>query len=409
MSFDISAQIEEVFENAGNSSPENNANDDVFVKPKVTPKSCERGKKKKRVSFDIERGSPLKLAKISPDAKQRSDDFQTANEVLRSEKDDALDDDSDFFGDSFLNVDALDELEALEKKANNRTVNKSCPKTPKFDACTEELDFSDIKDETIPQKENKEEDIVDDANSSITDSFLEAAFDKHMTAELESSVVDNKKVEVLDKVVHSPASKSIQTRSMTTVESPMRSQRLMQRKMEVKRAASRRAANKLSPGSVLIFSDSDSEFSESSPAPKPKPEPDVIAKEAPETKPENKIKSDEGYLMNVVDVCSSRELFSVFSKEIKAQTAFAMALACDQANIVKKENKDPNPQGIGQRTTRPKKNNKKKDEDNIPDEGVIPELDLKIVGAAFSWNNLDAYYLSLQPGKDPKGKQLLSI
>ena len=93
--------------------------------------------------------------------------------------------DSDIFSDSFANV--LDELDKIENEKN--VANRSCPKTPFYAVNSEKLEL-------------KEEE------PTISDSFLEAAFKSHMS-EFEAK-----------SKVESP-------------NSPLRSQRLMQRRKQV--------------------------------------------------------------------------------------------------------------------------------------------------------------------------------
>jgi len=48
------------------------------------------------------------------------------------------DDSLDVFGDSFADAD-LENISFVEPAKNGISVNKSCPKTPLFEACSEEL------------------------------------------------------------------------------------------------------------------------------------------------------------------------------------------------------------------------------------------------------------------------------
>ncbi len=407
MSFDISAQIEEVFK-ANADEAEHHKDDDVFVRPKdgETPRrSVVKRHAGKRVSFflngdNVEDGpgspSPPKQAKLDCD---KVESETKCKDLLRGEhsagkgNSDLFDDSGDFFGDSFLTTQALEALDDIEKKSNSSNVNvtkpadnKSCPKTPKFEACTEELEFSEIKNET--NKISDEVAVIDSVKDfTITDSFLEDAFNSHMTAEYDAKSDDKCKVEEKSNPVpNSP--RSILTRSKSTVESPMRSQRLMQRKKLVKKEASRNALNKISPGSNLIFSDSDD--GESSP-------------KVSEAKPKVLVLEDTNQdIMNVVDVCANRVLFDHFVKELKAQKSLSIGLACEHyAN--KNNNVNANSNAIGQRVTRQRSTKKKQVKDDIVSDGTIPEFETKVLGIVFSWSKLDAYYMSLQDSRDPKG------
>lgn len=193
VSFDMSAQIEDIFV-------------EEFLEPLEPPK-------KKRVSWgDVtehrnDENPPSKIAKLE-------DALKVENPPKSSENDEKFNEsEKDIFSDSFANViEELDKMEANQTVNRSKTdANRSCPKTPGYAICSEKLEFE---------------------NDSITDSFLEKAFKSHLT-EFES------------KIETSPA--------LTT--SPMRSQRLKERRKQVKEKQS--TCPTVSPG--LIFSDSEPE------------------------------------------------------------------------------------------------------------------------------------------------------
>jgi hypothetical protein len=110
--------------------------DDVFVKPNCLPRSSER---KKRVSYVEQQqkevlSSPAKVLKLD----MQKEVFSSPAKVLKlDKKHDVMS--SDLFGeDSFI-----DDFDALDNEENKSTIanNLSCPKTPHYNACSEQLDI----------------------------------------------------------------------------------------------------------------------------------------------------------------------------------------------------------------------------------------------------------------------------
>ena len=169
-SFDFSAQMEEIFEST--------MNEQDHVKhetPPEKPKSPVKdesvmpsgAKKKKRVSWgENEVQSPRKAPKLDFEKQESVDEVQK-NETNPIDPPNKNDETEDAFGDSFVDMDALEEI---EKENRHVTVNKSCPKTPNYLVNSEKLELKPSDTATHLMKEE-----------TITDSFLEAALATHMS------------------------------------------------------------------------------------------------------------------------------------------------------------------------------------------------------------------------------------
>ena len=286
LSFDISAQMEELFEIT---KDDKNLEEEHFEKGKEnfqvlgnlvknqvsgSSKIENSEKSKKRVSWGDEeiQFSPCKKAKIQ-------------NEETTTQ---------DIFADSFVNLDDLDE----NLEISNLITNKSCPKTPKFEACSEKF-------------------LVEKDENTISDSFLEAAFNSHLTEfdhQTQSKV--NKLSTPIDPYTPSP-----------------RSKRLQERRKLAKKA--KKQQNIISPG--FIQSDESENESENFENLKaiPKVE-DPIFKRPDDFKQQRKSieKQNESNpsqcnleVLNVIDVCTNRTLFETFKEEILEKSEFSMTLA----------------------------------------------------------------------------------
>ena len=262
-------------------------------------------KSKKRVSW----GENEEKAHFSPCKKPKIQENET----------------QDIFADSFVNLDDLDQVENLEK---------TCPKTPKFEACSEQF-------------------LVEKDENTISDSFLEAAFNTHLSE-------FSKKEEN----TFSPRSKKLQER---------------------RKLAKKAKQNAISPGFIQSDSENESENFENLKA-IPKVE-DPIFKIPDIKSPKHESNSSQKDTLNVIDVCTNRTLFDTFKAEILEKSKFAMTLA-----VEKSQKTEENPSnGIGQRVTR--RNNPKP---KIDEKCVIPDFGLKITGVAFSYGSgLNAYFLAL--------------
>ena len=231
-------------------------------------------KSKKRVSWGDEeiQFSPCKKAKIQ-------------NEETTTQ---------DIFADSFVNLDDLDE----NLEISNLITNKSCPKTPKFEACSEKF-------------------LVEKDENTISDSFLEAAFNSHLTEfdhQTQSKV--NKLSTPIDPYTPSP-----------------RSKRLQERRKLAKKA--KKQQNIISPG--FIQSDESENESENFENLKaiPKVEdpifkrPDDFKQQRKSIEKQNESNASQCNLevLNVIDVCTNRTLFETFKEEILEKSEFSMTLA----------------------------------------------------------------------------------
>ena len=187
-SFDFQKSMEDLFEVTTNNEQPNS--DEIFVKPEIP------GKKKRASSENLELvvQTPKKISKIVlPDEKNLLNaetdvfgdsfvnldelekiDGQTPKKILKidtlPEEKSIQNNESCVFGDSFVNSLNLDELEKIENQQN--TVNKSCPKTPKYLVNSEKLEL-DSNVNCTTQDEIKE--------NTISDSFLERAMATHMS------------------------------------------------------------------------------------------------------------------------------------------------------------------------------------------------------------------------------------
>ncbi len=186
----------------------------------------------------------------------------------------------DIFSDSFTNV--VDELDKLEH------ANQSCPKTPRYAINSEKLELDE----------------------SISDSFLEQAFKSHLS--------------------------EFESKSKLNLESsPMRSQRLRDRKKLVKKQNTnpRYIMNSLidflmlklffictfsiSPG--LVFSESESDFSK-----------DSFSINMTTNKNEATEVAPDLTKLSIVDICANKLLFDTFKSEVEQQKNIALTLACDK-------------------------------------------------------------------------------
>ena len=251
-----------------------------LVKNQVSGSSIENSEKsKKRVSWGDEeiQFSPCKKAKI------QSDETTT----------------QDIFADSFVDLDDLDE----NLEGSNLITNKSCPKTPKFEACSEKF-------------------LVEKDENTISDSFLEAAFNSHLTEfdhQTQSKV--NKLSTPIDPYTPSP-----------------RSKRLQERRKLAKKAKNQQ--NIISPG--FIQSDESENESENFENLKAIPKiedpifkrPDDFKQQRKSIEKQNESNASQCNLevLNVIDVCTNRTRFETFKEEILEKSEFSMTLAIGKSN-----------------------------------------------------------------------------
>ena len=168
-SFDFSAQMEELFESTMNEKE--NIKQETPEKPKSPtieePVMPSGAKKKKRVSWgENEVQSPRKAAKLDFEKQEPAEEVRQ-NETNPKDPRNNNDETEDAFGDSFVDMEALEEI---EKENRHVTVNKSCPKTPNYLVNSEKLELKPSDTATHLMKEE-----------TITDSFLEAALATHMS------------------------------------------------------------------------------------------------------------------------------------------------------------------------------------------------------------------------------------
>ena len=101
--------------------------------------------------------SPPKLSKLPENILIEK---LTENDVASENDKNCFDESNDVFGDTFASMDFADmsmaEAKDSERRLNN--VNKSCPKTPSFAACSEELLLEDSEQVKInyPRSSNTE-------------------------------------------------------------------------------------------------------------------------------------------------------------------------------------------------------------------------------------------------------------
>lgn len=200
-SFDISAQMEELFtENndvpinveEGTTAKEKAAS--ILSPPKKVGGLEVKETKKKRVSWvdQLDGEGGRESADGSP-PKQRKLSSSPDNKDNRSN--------SDIFGDSFgtQELAAMEEMELKtcskrpsSSSSSSMICNKSCPKTPNYQACSEDLDAFLAKSD------------CESKNETISDSFLEEAITTHMSA-FSDSDCDEQNVVKVPKSINSSA------------------------------------------------------------------------------------------------------------------------------------------------------------------------------------------------------------
>lgn len=296
--------------------------------------------------------------------------------------------------------------------------NKSCPETPKFEVCSEELglritsDFSDIQD---TPKDSHNASTVD---QTISDSFLERAMDSHMSeadyAEAASNHKTNAKVlqNLTQSFTNNKDDQGFLIPSPVVVSCLPKDSKINTPKSDKSSRLSRRRqtqkskVTKFSPG-CLIISDSDSDCVQDSPANKPskKPTEPVNSQIFPKSQFDfSQLDSD----LNVVDVCADRAIFDSFVSEWREQGEFSLALACS---------KPTNPPaaapteslGIGARITR-KRGAAPKSKGGVAGENdnllTLGDFGVKVEGIAISWESASVFYVSLssEQAEDPKNQ-----
>lgn len=281
--------------------------------------------------------------------------------------------------------------------------NRSCPETPRFEVCSEELllrlsSGSDqivlpqVRDDPISSQGNAEEDAKNSdkrTDFTISDSFLEGAMDTHMSEgddiEKEGSfivplprklITNNKNIEPNPSPQIRSARLSRPLLKADTPDTPKseKSVRLSKRR-QVRKGL--QGQSRISPG-FLIMSDSDSEGISASPQ--------MSGCSLP-----NQIKD-----LTIVDVCSQKVLFEAFFQEWSSQAMFSLALACQnvsQLNTAKGAI-------IGGKMRKGSLRNTKHDSSEGLGQLYLSSLALKLVGIAVSWEPKSVFYIHLDPNPE---------
>ena len=354
MSFDLSRQMEEIFE--GDMS--------YFDEPVLTQSSNSAEGDENRKSSPV---NPDLKTDDTSDTKKTKKKVSWGGETSQDFFDD--DDDDDIFQDS-IDIEGLSVIEKkLYSPSKEKKGNKSCPVTPKYQLNSEELDLHlsessfttedeqddiDKKIDGVNKKvENLDNKIDDD---TLSNSFLEAALRTHMTdSELEELEDDDDDDD--DKKKDSKA-------SLDTPE--------VSRKLSKRRKNTKLPKDIKSPGDIISDSENDTS---------------IVAIPS--------VAQNKGF--HVIDVCSSKELFDSFLDELGNVASFSLSVAVMKDFTSSTTNNKIVQVPSENRLTRSHARAMKETPNVVVPLTVIPFLRQKVVGIAFSWDDEEeiAYYLSL--------------